>query len=489
MSDNFEDDYSDDDREAEDEESFADLFESFDGETSEDLQVGDRVKGEIIAIGMDTIFVNTGAKIDGAVSKVELLDENGDFPYGIGDLLELYVVAFDENEMRLSKALSGAGSLNLLQDAYKGRVPVEGKVKEPCKGGFNVTVMGRRAFCPVSQIDTKYVETPEDYVGQTYLFTITRLEDNGRNIVISRRQLLEEEQARAQKQFLETMTVGSVVEGRVANLMPYGAFVELFPGIEGMVHVSELGWSRVETPEEMLKKGDPVLVKIIGMGEGKKEGQLKISLSIKQITGDPWETEAPKLRVGEKVEGRVTRLMGFGAFVEIAPGIEGLVHISEMSYTRRVARPEDVVSPGETISVAIKDVNLENRRISLSIRDAEGDPWSDIDEKFSPGMQVEGTVEKKEKFGYFIAIAPGMTGLMPRSKISQSSQASDIDKLKVGDPITVVIEEIHPDTRKMTLGPVGSEDAGEWKTYAKPAPAALGSLGEKLKEAMKDRKK
>jgi small subunit ribosomal protein S1 len=471
------------------EESFAELFESFDGDTSEDLQVGDKVRGEIIAIGMDTVFINTGAKVDGAVSKAELLDENGEFPHGIGDALELYVVAFDENEMRLSKALAGAGSLNLLQDAFQGRVPVEGKVKETCKGGFSVTVMGRRAFCPVSQIDTAYVERPEDYVGETYLFIIARLEENGRNIVVSRRQLLEEEQEKAKKAFLETMAVGTVVEGRVANLMPYGAFVELFPGVEGMVHISEMGWSRVESPEDVLRKGDPVTVKIIGIEEGKKPGQLKIALSIKQISGDPWETEAPKFKAGQKVQGKATRLMGFGAFVEIAPGVEGLVHISEMSYIRRVNRPEEVVTPGETVSVMIKDVDLEKRRISLSIRDAEGDPWAEIDEKFSVGQQVEGTVEKKEKFGTFITVAPGVTGLMPRSKISQSSQSGELDRLKVGDSVQVVVEEIHQDTRRITLGPVGGEDAGDWKSFAKPQTTSLGSLGEKLQEAMKSRKK
>ncbi|AOY60329.1 MULTISPECIES: 30S ribosomal protein S1 [Desulfococcus] len=484
MSDNFENDYTEDG-----EESFADMFASFDADAGEDLQVGDKVKAEIIAIGMDTVFVNTGAKIDGAVDKTELLDENGEFPYGIGDILELYVVAFDENEMRLSKAFSGIGSLNLLQDAFAGKVPVEGKVKAPCKGGFNVTIMGRRAFCPVSQIDTRYVENPEDYVGETFLFTITRLEENGRNIVISRRRLLEEEQEKAKKAFMETIGVGSILEGRVANMMPYGAFVELFPGVEGMIHVSELGWSRVDTPEAVLKKGDPVTVKVIGMEEGKKKGQVKIALSIKQISGDPWETEAPGFKAGDRIQGRVTRLMGFGAFVEIAPGIEGLVHISEMSYTRRVTRPDDVVASGETVDVVIKDVDLENRRISLSIRDAQGDPWADIDEKYTPGRQAEGTVEKKEKFGYFVNIAPGVTGLMPRSKISQSAKAAEIDRLKVGDPISVVIEEVQPDTRRLTLAPVGGEGTGEWKTYAKPQAAALGTLGEKLKEAMKSQKK
>ncbi len=471
------------------EESFADLFESFDGDTSEDLQVGDKVAGEIIAIGMDTVFVNTGAKIDGAVNKAELLDDSGEFPYGIGDTLELYVVAFDENEMRLSKALAGAGSLNLLQDAFEGKVPVEGKVKDTCKGGFNVTVMGRRAFCPVSQIDTTYVEKPEDYVGETFQFVIARLEENGRNIVVSRRRLLEEEQEKAKKAFLETMSVGDVVEGRVANLMPYGAFVELFPGVEGMVHISELGWSRVETPGDVLSKGDTVTVKIIGIEEGKKPGQLKIALSIKQISGDPWETEAPKFEAGQKIQGKVTRLMGFGAFVEIAPGVEGLVHISEMSYIRRVNRPEEVVSPGETVSIMIKDVDLQKRRISLSIRDAEGDPWAEIGDKFSVGQEVEGTVEKQEKFGIFITIAPGVTGLMPRSKISQSSRSGEFDRLKAGDAIQVAVEEIQPDARRITLGPVGGESAGDWKSFAKPQSASLGSLGEKLKEAMKSQKK
>jgi small subunit ribosomal protein S1 len=175
--------------------------------------------------------------------------------------------------------------------------------------------------------------------------------------------------------------------------------------------------------------------------------------------------------------------------VEIAPGIEGLVHISEMSYTRRVARAEDVVAPGEIVTVTIKDVNLESRRISLSLRDAEGDPWADIDEKYTPGQPAEGTVEKKEKFGVFITIAPGVTGLMPRSKISQSAQAGEIDRLKVGDPISVVIEEIHADTRRITLAPTGGEETSDWKAYSKPQPAALGSLGEKLKEAMKTQKK
>ncbi|MDM8539410.1 S1 RNA-binding domain-containing protein, partial [Desulfobacterales bacterium HSG17] len=351
------------------EESFADLFESYNTGMSEDLQVGDIVKGEIISIGMDTVFVNTGTKIDGAVEKLELLDENNELTFSLGDTLELYVVSLSENEIRLSKALSGAGGLNLLQDAYEGRVPVEGKVAEQCKGGFRIEVMQKKVFCPISQIDIKYVENPEPYVGETFQFLITRFEEQGRNIVVSRRELLSIEQEKAIKVFLDDVKPDAVLEGRVTNLMPYGAFVELFPGIEGMVHISELGWSRVENPEDVLKKDETVKVKVLSIEQGKKKGQLKISLSIKQITGDPWDNEEQAFRSGDKVKGKVTRLMDFGAFVEIFPGIEGLVHISEMSYTKRILKAEDVVRPGEMIDVMIKDIDMAKYRISLSIRD------------------------------------------------------------------------------------------------------------------------
>ncbi|QTA83919.1 30S ribosomal protein S1 [Desulfonema limicola] len=484
------------------EENFADLFESYNTGMNEDLQVGDMVKGEIISIGMDSVFVNTGTKIDGAVDKAELLDENGEMTFSKGDILELYVVAFNENEMRLSKALSGAGGINLLQDAYEGRVPVEGRVTEQCKGGFRVEIMQQKAFCPVSQIDIRYVEKPEIYVGENLEFLITRFEENGRNIVVSRRELLSREQEKAKKTFLGDVEPGAVLEGKITNIMPYGAFVELFPGIEGMVHISEFGWSRVENPEDVLKKDETVKVKVLGIEKGKKKGQLKISLSMKQVTGDPWDDENQAFRAGDKVKGRVTRLMDFGAFVEIVPGIEGLVHISEMSYTKRILKAGDVVQPGEMIDVMIKDIDMGSRRISLSIRDAEGDPWINIADKFTIGQKVEGIVEKKEKFGYFITLEPGITGLLPKSKISGSENSAVFERLKPGDTVKIVIEEIHPDTKKISLGTGDEKQTDDWKKYAKvqdnsvsssssasSGESGLGSFGELLQEAMKKGKK
>ncbi len=280
------------------EKSFAELFESYDEGMNEDVRLGDKIKGEIISVGTDAVFMNTGTKIDGVVDRLELLDENGQLPYQKGDVLELYVVAVHENEIRLSKAISGVGGLNLLKEAFENKIPVEGKVKELCKGGFNVEIIQRRAFCPISQIDLKYVENPEEYVGKDFHFLITEFKENGKNIVASRRELLNKEQQKIRKEFLEeNVTVGALLKGKVVNLMPYGAFVELFPGVEGMIHVSEMSWARVEKPEDILKINDPVTVKVLKI-EPDKKSSVKISLSIKDATQDPWDS------VGEKFHAR-----------------------------------------------------------------------------------------------------------------------------------------------------------------------------------------
>ena len=269
------------------EESFADLFESYSSGMNEDVQIGDKIKGEIISIGRETVFIDTGSKVDGVVDREELLDDNHEFPYKEGDILELYVVSLSGNEIRLSRALSGVRGPHVIENAFDNGVPVEGKVKEECKGGFQVEIMQKRAFCPISQIDLKYVENPDDYVGETYLFLISEFEEDGRNIIVSRRALLEKEQEKTRRQFLEDIDIGAQLEGRVTKLMPYGAFVELIPGTEGMVHLSELSWSRVEKAEDVLKAGDSITVKVVGIDQGKRPGEKKIALSIKQVSGDP----------------------------------------------------------------------------------------------------------------------------------------------------------------------------------------------------------
>jgi len=469
------------------EENFADLLESYTVSKNEDIRIGDKIQGEIISIGKDTVYIDTGLKVDGVVDKEELLDENREFQYTEGDTLELYIVFYNGSEIRLSKALSGAGSPHMIREAYERAIPIEGKVKGIIKGGFDVDVLQKKAFCPISQMDLRYIEEPDEYVGQTYLFLIMELEESGRNIVVSRREFLQQEQGEARRQFFQDIDIGSELEGRVTKLMPYGAFVELLPGIEGMVHISEMSWSKIQKAEEVLQTGDLVKVKVIGIEQGKEPGQKKISLSIKQTSGDPWDNVRDQFSIGDKIKGKVTRCVKFGVFVEIAAGIEGLVHISEMSY-RRVLKPEEVVSPGDSVEIMIKELDPEKRRISLSMKDAEGDPWIEVTERYNIGKSVSGIIEKKERFGFFVELEPGITGLLPKSKIANHDKPALLEKLREGDTIAVIIEEIHPDERKITLRPGDAMAEENWRSFTQDKKESMGSLGEKLQQALKQKK-
>jgi small subunit ribosomal protein S1 len=471
------------------EESFADLFESYSAGMNDDLQLGDKISGKIISIGKDAVFLDIGTKVDGIVERSELLDSEGNLLFAEGDDIELYVVARDDHEIRLSKAISGIGGVEMLREAFHNAIPVEGKVQATCKGGFNVEMLQRRAFCPISQMDVEYVETPEDYVGQGYEFLITQFEDNGKNIVVSRRKILAKAMEIEIASFLSTLKQDDVVEGRVTKLMPYGAFVELIPGLEGMVHISELSWSRMEKPEQVVQADDRVLVKVIGITDGEKKNTKKISLSMKQVGEDPWNQVSEKFNTGDKVNGTVTRCMDFGVFVEIAPGIEGLVHISEMSFVKRVVKPADEVTPGEKVSVLIKDIDPRKRRISLSMRDTQGDPWLEVSDNFRIGQVITGTLENKEAFGYFVTLTPGITGLLPKSKFNLAEKPGHLDQLKPGDSISVSVAEINAGDRKITLAPGDAAEEGGWKDYSQNTKAEpMSDLAIKL-QALMDSKK
>jgi small subunit ribosomal protein S1 len=481
-------DHFDDGNNEENEKSFAEMLDAYSPGSDAEVGIGDKIRGKIVSIGRDSVFIDTGSKIDGVVDKAELLDKNGQLALQEGDILELYVVALSEEEIKLSKAVSGIGGLHMLKEAYEKAAPVEAKFLETCKGGLRVEVLQRKAFCPISQVSLDFVEDPAEYVGKTFDFLITTLEENGKNIVVSRRALLAREQEKARKAFYETLSVGNVMNGTVTRIMPFGAFVKLSEGVEGMVHVSEISWSKAAKSETMVKVADTVQVKVISIEPDKKRGQLKIGLSMKQLTEDPWESAGENFHEGQKILGTVTRCTNFGAFVEVAAGIEGLVHISELSYKKRVLKPEDEVSIGETVSVLIKEVDLAKRRISLSIRDAEGDPWVDVSEKYKAGQALEGILEKKEKFGYFITLEPGITGLLPKSNIRRLSEPSVVEKLKEGDLIPVLIESINPAERKMTLAPGNTADEQNWQTFTNRSNSSMGSLGEKLQHALSKKK-
>ena len=471
------------------EESFAELFESYDSEISHDIRQGDKIQGTIIAIGETSVYVSTGSKSDGVVDKAELLDENGNLTVAKGDTITLYVVSMTESEVILSKALSGAGTTDLLEEAAFNKTPVEGKVTATIKGGFNVDIMGKRAFCPVSQMDVKYVEDLESYVGEHLAFIITRFSEGGRNIVVSRRELLNREIKASREAFLEEINEGDTCQGQVVKLMPYGAFIELAPGVEGMAHISELSWSRVEKAEEVLTPGDTVTVKILKIEKRDNQDTPKISLSLKQLAQDPWERAAETIRAGDQFTGKVVRLAPFGAFVEIEPGVDGLVHLSEMSHTRRIVKAEDAVSQGEQVQVVVKEIFPEKKRISLSMKDALGDPWQGAEEKYRPGQPVEGTVEKRENFGLFITVEPGITGLLPASLMAKSATASTFESLKPGDTVRLVVEKTDEAARRISLAPGDLKDKEDWKPFVPTTQKSLGTMGALLKEAMEKNKK
>ncbi|MGD9609713.1 MAG: S1 RNA-binding domain-containing protein, partial [Desulfovibrionaceae bacterium] len=304
---------------------FAALMEASLAERGGEISVGDRITGPVVAITETNLVVDTGTKLDGVADKTEFLDENGAPTVHEGDMVTLYVVSVRADEVVLSKALTGQGGAEALREAFESGLPVEGRVTASRKGGYDVEILHRRAFCPVSQIDLAFTEDPEVHVGQTYSFAITTFERDGKNIVVSRRKLLEQERAESELRFIERVQIGDVIPAVVTRLVAFGAFAEVAPGLEGLVHLSELSWSRAEKAEDTVAVGQAVTVKVLAFDRDKK-GRPRISLSIKQAGPDPWDSAGDQFQAGDMVEGKVSRLADFGAFGELAPGIEGLIH-------------------------------------------------------------------------------------------------------------------------------------------------------------------
>ena len=481
--------------EAQDEISFAEMLAQHEREESPQsrLTPGQRVTVRIVAITADTIFVSTGSKVDGIVEREEM-EVDGELSHQVGDMLDLYVVTVSPQEVKLSRILRGAGSIAALEEAKEAGLPVEGKVTGQVKGGYAVDIMKRRAFCPASQIDLRPLDDPETAVGKMYPFLITRLEKGGRNIVVSRRSLLEREQNENRDVLLAEIHDGDVREATVSRLAPFGAFVELAPGVEGLVHLSELSWTRVAGADEAVSVGDRVRVKILGVN--KEEKGVRISLSIRQVTEDPWKDVADRLSPGDVVSGKVVRNAPFGAFVEVLPGVEGLVHLSELSYEKRVMKADEVVVPGDVVTVKVKEVDPAKKRISLSLRDVGGNPWDTVGESLVVDAELTGTVEKRAPFGLFITLSPGITGLLPSSVMQSSPSRKNLERLGPGDAVSVRVTDINAQNRRISLAPAGEEGAREpeekdWKRHApKPAPAAsgMGALGLALQAAIKNKK-
>jgi small subunit ribosomal protein S1 len=350
---------------ADDEEDFAAMFAASEGsKRSKRPKVGDLVKGTIVTLGKDAVFVDLGGKAEGQLDRAQVSDGEGKLLVKIGDVIEARVASDAGGVLSLRVKLGrGHEARAELAQAQELGIPVEGLVTEVVKGGLSVDVAGVRGFCPASQIDARFTEDLSVYVGQRLTFLITRYEP--RNLVLSRRVLLEAENEKRAVETRKNLIPGAVIRGRVMSFKPYGAFVDI-GGIEGMLHVSELGYARVDKPEDVLSIGQELNVAIL-----KAEGD-RVSLSLKALGDDPWNTSTAKLAEGQRVKGTITRLQPFGAFVEIAPGVEGLVHISEFGAGRRINHPKEVVAVGQEVEATVLAIDHERRRLSLSLASSDG---------------------------------------------------------------------------------------------------------------------
>ncbi|HVK85161.1 MAG TPA: 30S ribosomal protein S1 [Kofleriaceae bacterium] len=338
-------------------------------------RVGDMVDGKVISIGKDAVFIDAGGKAEGVLERSQVTDPEGNLRVKVGDRLEARVVSDQGGvlQLRVKLARGPEAKAELVQAAELG-IPVEGLVTEVIKGGVSVDVAGVRGFCPASQIDARFVEDLAVYVGQKLEFRITRYEPP-RNLVLSRRALVEEQKEKLAAVTRKSLVPGAVLRGKVVGFKPFGAFVDI-GGIEGMLHVSELGFSRVEKPDDVLKLGQEIDVAVLKIEPGEK-GE-RISLSLKALANDPWNDATAHLREGQRLKGTVTRLQPFGAFVEVAPNVEGLVHISELGAGRRINHPKEVVSVGQEVEAVVLGVDQERRRLSLSLSASKDGTAEDV---------------------------------------------------------------------------------------------------------------
>jgi len=470
--------------------SFAELFEAHPETPRRKFSPGDNVTGTVVKIARDTIFVDLGGKSEGFVDTQEFVDKEGNLTVKEGQRIDLKVAAVKDG-IHLSKGMKvqGDDAIEMLRDAHRNQIPVEGRVAGVKKGGMDIDIASVRAFCPLSQIDIQFCEKPEEHVGKKYLFRIMEFKERGKNIVVSRRALLQEEQDKKLKEILASLQPGFELEGKITRVADFGVFVDL-GGIEGMVHVSEISHARVSHPSEVLKQGQTVKVKVIKV-EPDKRDRKRIALSMKAMEPDSWE-KGLGFQEGEIISGKVSRLTDFGAFVEVAPGVDGLVHISEISYDR-ISHPGAVLHEGDAVDVLVREIDLDKRRVSLSIKDAAiKKRMAEEEEKsgkarLEVGQILRGIVDNIKPYGLFVRLPQlGMDvrGLLPTEELADPK--GDVKKkFPKGKEIRVEIVSIDQEgrIRLSEKSMAEREDREDYEKFIKKEKTGnLGTLGDLLKD-------
>ena len=428
-------------------ESFADLLSEFERSHSHKGKPGSRqLQGTVVSVSADQVFLDIGYKAEGVLARSDF-DNNAE---GVrpGDNFPVSVTGRNEEHYYVLSLFKVAQprDWSALEAAFAEKVAVVGTVTEVIKGGLSVDI-GVRAFMPASRSGTKDAAELEKLVGTEITCRITKLEVTDENVVVDRRVVLEEQARGVSKARYEAMKEGDTVKGTVRSLMPYGAFIDL-GGVDGLLHVSDISHARVSKPEDVLTVGQELQVKILSIDP---ETQ-KISLGLKQLQAEPWVTAAERLQPGQRITGTVTRLADFGAFVEIEPGIEGLIHISEMSWGKKVRHPSDLLKQGERVDAVILAIKPEERRISLGLKQSLADPWTEVRKKFPEGSQIAGPVTKLMNFGAFVQLADGIEGLVHISEITAERRLGHpADVLHAGQIVKAKVLAIDTEKRQIKL--------------------------------------
>ncbi|MEK7822357.1 MAG: 30S ribosomal protein S1 [Planctomycetota bacterium] len=416
-------------------------------ESIKSFEVGSILKGRVLAITPTEVIVDGGYKSEGAVPSEEFEDLS---EVKVGDEIEvlLEAVEADSGLIRLSKRKADRiRGWERIVTQYKEGDVVKGRVMRKIKGGLLVD-LGIPVFLPASQIDIKLPGDIGEYIGKEVTCKILKIDETRQNIVVSRRKLLEEGREKQKQQLLSEIQVGELRKGIVKNLADFGAFVDL-GGLDGLLHITDMSWGRINHPSELLSIGQEVEVKILDVDKEKE----KIALGLKQKLESPWTKVEEKYPPGTKTTGQVVNIMPYGAFVKLEDGIEGLVHISEMSWTRRVNQPTEMVSIGDTVEVVVLKVNKEKQEISLSMKQVEANPWDVIEEKYAPGTKVKGKVRNLTSYGVFVEIEEGIDGLLHISDVSWSKKVTHPSEVfKKGETIEAVVLSVDKEKKRVALG-------------------------------------
>jgi small subunit ribosomal protein S1 len=473
---------------SEQEEDFAAMFEA--SVKSRRFDRGQAIEGTIVGFGPDVAFVDVGGKAEAQIDLAELKDADGDVEVSLGDRIHAVVVSTRAGVVLSRKGVRNVATQRELEDAFQAGLAVEGKVEKAVKGGYEVRIARERAFCPLSQIDIARTADQAVHEGKVYSFRIVEYKEGGKNVVVSRRKHLEEEQRASAADVRRSIVPGAVLSGRVASVVDFGAFVDLGGGIQGLLHVSEMGWSRIANPSDIVAPGDQITVKVLRLDEATQ----KISLGLKQLLDDPWTAVGGTYEVGQVRTGRVTRVAEFGAFVELEPGIEGLAHASTFAPTGRTRGWAESVAVGMTGAFEILNIDTAQKRIGVALLE-EGSSraagGTSPHRAIVPGAIVTGKVERHEKSGVFVFLSPGRTGLMPFAETGVDRETDMLKAFPIGSDVEAVVLEVDPAGRRIRLSKKAvaeQREQAELREYAarpESAPtASLGSMADKLRGAL-----